>query len=220
MTIQETRKPDRRIAKTKKLLRDALQSLIVEKDYSSIAVKEILDRANVGRSAFYMHFRDKDELLASSIDDLLGCVPQTHSKSGGGRYERILWFSLPILEHHGRHRHAGQFRLGPKGRAVIHGQLQKLLTEVISEDVIGSCKGRRKTANRMPPDLLAQYVASTFIMVLSWWVESRSPLPAMEINDLFRALVLPTLAFTSDEQITPGPGGSSTRALASSGHGV
>jgi hypothetical protein len=57
MAIQESRVPDRRVARTHKFLRDALHSLIAEKDYDSIVVKEILDRADVGRSAFYAHFR-------------------------------------------------------------------------------------------------------------------------------------------------------------------
>jgi hypothetical protein len=38
-----------------------------------------------------------------------------------------------------------------------------------------------------------QYVASTFILVLNWWVESRSPLPPQEADALFRRLVMPTL---------------------------
>jgi len=42
--------------------------------------------------------------------------------------------------------------------------------------------------------LVAQYVASTFTLVLNWWVESRKPLPPKEVNDLFRALILPVLA--------------------------
>ena len=119
MTIQKTRVPDRRVARTHKLLRDALHSLTREKDYDSIAVKEILDHANVGRSAFYMHFRDKDELLASSIHEILGSVPSahpvTHSKPSDGQIERILWFSLPIFEHHHRHRQAAELKLGRCG---------------------------------------------------------------------------------------------------------
>src|SRR5207248_2698170 len=84
VTVQVSKAPDRRVARTQKLLRDALHSLIRERDYDSIAVKEILDRANVGRSTFYMHFRDKDDLLASSICDLLGTIPSSHPKSGDG----------------------------------------------------------------------------------------------------------------------------------------
>jgi AcrR family transcriptional regulator len=198
MTIQEARVPDRRVARTHQLLRDALHSLIREKDYDSIVVKEILDRANVGRSAFYTHFRDKDELLASGIHDILGSVPSTHPKTGDGRNERILWFSLPIFEHLDRHRRTGELKLGPRGRAILHGHLQKVLAELITEDVGKSLQGRRKTAGRIPPEILVQYVASTFILVLNWWVESRSPLPPKEVNDLFRALIVPTLAATSD----------------------
>jgi len=196
VTVQVSKGPDRRVARTQRLMRDALHSLIRERDYDSVAVKEILDRANVGRSAFYTHFRDKDELLASSIYDILGSVPSSHSKAADG--ERILWFSLPIFEHHERHRRPGELRLGPRGRAILHRKLQNVLAEMIAEDVGKSFRGRRKTAGRIPQDLLVQYVASTFILVLNWWVESRNPLPAEEVNDLFRALILSTLASTSD----------------------
>jgi AcrR family transcriptional regulator len=196
MIVQEAKVPDRRVARTHKFLRDALHSLIREKDYDSIVVKEILDRANVGRSAFYTHFRDKDELLASSIHDILGSVPSTQPKTGDVRNEKILWFSLPILEHLDRHRRAGELKLGPRGRAVLHGHLQKVLVELIAGDIRKSLQEGRKTAGQIPPELLVQYVASTFILVLNWWVESRSPLAAREINDLFRALILPTLVAT------------------------
>jgi AcrR family transcriptional regulator len=42
-------------------------SLIVGKKYESITVQDVLDRADVGRSTFYMHFRDKDELLTNGF---------------------------------------------------------------------------------------------------------------------------------------------------------
>ncbi len=154
MTVQVSKVPDRRVARTQKLLRDALHSLIRERDYDSIA--------------------------------------------GDGLNERILWFSLPIFEHHDRHRRAGELRLGPRGRAVLHVQLQKVLVELIAEDIRKSLQGRRKAAGRIPPELLGRYVASTFILVLNWWVDSRSLLPAKEVNELFRTLILPTLGTASN----------------------
>src|SRR5262245_49469875 len=66
--------PDRRVQRTKTSLRNALMGLAREKPYPSIAVKEILDRANVGRSTFYTHFRDKDELLHSGIYEMLRSI--------------------------------------------------------------------------------------------------------------------------------------------------
>jgi len=47
---------DRRVQKTRKLLQDALIELVAEKSYESVTIREILDRANVGRSTFYAHF--------------------------------------------------------------------------------------------------------------------------------------------------------------------
>src|SRR3990170_2749326 len=62
--------PDRRVQKTRKLLQDSLIALVSEKGYESVTIQEILDRANVGRSTFYAHFQDKDQLLHSILDRL------------------------------------------------------------------------------------------------------------------------------------------------------
>jgi len=122
---------DRRIQKTQRALREALTSLIGEKSYDDIAVKEILDRANVGRSTFYMHFRDKDELLLSGIHDIIGVV-QAPTQSPKG-HERILWFSLPIFEYHYQHRHIGGDKIGARGRAILHEHLRKVLAGSIAD---------------------------------------------------------------------------------------
>ena len=61
---------DRRIRRTQKSLHEALISLVLEKNYDSITVQEILDRADVGRSTFYAHFDGKDELLISGTHEL------------------------------------------------------------------------------------------------------------------------------------------------------
>jgi AcrR family transcriptional regulator len=194
--VQAIRTKDRRIQKTQNLLHEALASLIREKPYDSIVVKEILDRANVGRSTFYTHFRDKDDLLVSGIHDMLQSVPATGFPPSGKKYERLIRFSLPIFEHIHQHRHTGAAKMGTKGRAVLHEHLQQVLSELIADDVKKLFQGRRKTAEQIPSDLFVQYVASTFILVLNWWVESNSPLSPREVNDLFRALILPTLAVT------------------------
>src|SRR5688572_3412972 len=61
---------DRRVQKTRKLLQDALIELVAEKGYEAVTIREILDKANVGRSTFYAHFQDKDQLLHSILDHL------------------------------------------------------------------------------------------------------------------------------------------------------
>lgn len=145
---------DRRIQKTLSLLREALLSLIAEKPYDTIVVKEILDRANVGRSTFYTHFRDKDDLLVSGISDMLGEVPSP-TPAGARSLDGILWFSLPIFEHHYRHAHAWGDRIGTKGRTILHEHLRKVLTGIIAQVMKKDCQPGRQSPRQIPPEIVS-----------------------------------------------------------------
>jgi len=184
---------DRRVQKTQGLLREALHSLIAEKPYDAIVVKEILDRANVGRSTFYTHFRDKDELLVSSIYEMVHSVRATAPLRSGPWYEKVVWFSLPIFEYHQRHRSNGNTGMGVRGRTVLHDHLRRTLSQMAGDAIAAEPRRSRKAARSIAPDLLAGYVASTFVLVFSWWLESKKPLSPKEIDELFRTLVLPAL---------------------------
>ena len=61
---------DRRVRRTKRLLRDALVSLVLERGYSAVTVEDVTERADVGRATFYTHYTDKDELLGQIVADL------------------------------------------------------------------------------------------------------------------------------------------------------
>jgi AcrR family transcriptional regulator len=63
------RKADRRVLRTRDALGDALMDLLREKPFESITVQQVLDRAEIGRSTFYAHYRDKDDLFLSDVDE-------------------------------------------------------------------------------------------------------------------------------------------------------
>jgi AcrR family transcriptional regulator len=65
------RKPDARVHRTRNQLGRALIELIVEKPINDVTVQDVLDRAGVGRSTFYLHFRDKGDLLMSQLEMFL-----------------------------------------------------------------------------------------------------------------------------------------------------
>ena len=184
---------DRRIQKTMSFLREALVSLITEKPYDSIVVKEILDRANVGRSTFYTHFRDKDDLLLTGIYDMLGPVPSP-TRTGGRLLDRILWFSLPIFEYHHRHANAWGDRIGTKGRTILHEHLRRALTGIIAQVMNRDLRPGRQSPRQMPPEIVSAYVASTFVLVLNWWLDVAGARSPRDADDLFRALVIPVFA--------------------------
>ena len=62
-------KTDRRVERTRESLQRALIELIGERDYGAITIQEIVDRANVGRTTFYLHYNSKDELFISCHDE-------------------------------------------------------------------------------------------------------------------------------------------------------
>lgn|SRR5512145_1100026 len=66
----KTEEQDRRVRKTRQQLRDALINLILERGWDAISVQDICARADVGRSTFYVHFADKEELLLAGLEEL------------------------------------------------------------------------------------------------------------------------------------------------------
>jgi AcrR family transcriptional regulator len=164
------------VRNTRRSLHEALLGLVREKDYDHIAVREILERANVSRSTFYTHFGCKDELLTSGIERIL---------AGDNDRGSLLSFSLPVFEHHDQHRRSG--RMSRSARRQLHSRLRLLIAERIRAETAQSVS-RENGEITLPPDLIAQYIATTFVIVLDWWLDTRSPLTPMQVNDLFLTL--------------------------------
>ena len=181
---------DTRVRRTQRRLHEAIASLIHEKSYPAIVVNEILERADVGRSAFYAHFPNKDALLASGIEQMLHATPPRALPSSVGRFAEALRFSFPVFEYIGQCRHAREAKMGIKARHIVHQHLHRVLVERIRDDVGQGFSDKRAS---MPADLASEYIVTTFILVLNWWVESRSQLSAREVDDMFLALVVPAL---------------------------
>jgi AcrR family transcriptional regulator len=189
---------DRRVQKTRGLLHGAIASLIHEKSYDDIVVKEILARANVGRSTFYTHYRDKDELLDSGIRDMLRACAASSPARSTGPADTMLRFSLPLFAHLEQYRRMSDRSVDTQRQAVVHERLERVLVELIADDLRRIGRRRQESGQDVPYDLLARHVAATFVLVLNWWMRGGGPLPAVRANDLFRALVLPTLTEVLD----------------------
>jgi AcrR family transcriptional regulator len=170
-------KSDHRVHDTRRALHQALIGLVRDKDYDHIAVREILERANVSRSTFYTHFGGKDDLLSSGIERILADV------DGSGF---PLSFGLRVFEHHDQHRRSG--RMSRRGRRLLHERLRRLIAERFRQQTPPAAT-RKHEAISVPAGLSAQFIASTYVVVLDWWLDTSSPLTPAEANDLFLALV-------------------------------
>lgn len=195
MATREQVSGDRRMQRTRRRLQQALWSLAREKDYDAITVKDILDRADIGRSTFYVHYENKDALLDSSIRAVIEAVPVSPLPDHASGPERIVRFSLPFLEQVHDHMQEAQGRLGTHGRAVLHERLRMILADAVGPEISKAWRGRM-TPNVLSASLLARHVASAFVLVLDAWAEGRSRLAPARVDDQFRALVMPILEET------------------------
>src|SRR5581483_7268776 len=94
------KKPDRRAQRTRHQLGHALVELVKEKRFDDITVQEVIDRADVGRSTFYTHFRDKEDLFQKDWEQFLDALAQhiEWDKAGSSSFIPVAYLSAKIDE--------------------------------------------------------------------------------------------------------------------------
>lgn len=183
---------DRRVQKTRKLLQDALVELVSEKDFESVKIQEILDRANVGRSTFYAHFQDKNELLHSCFEDLAKLFEHNNSwllEGNKGFGDSINAGSvLNLFRFVGRNQRLFKALLGRQGVAILNHPIpiyEYLFTHM--HETLKRVNSRDERA-LLQTEMEAHYFANAFIGMVRWWVEKDMPYTAEEMDKLFRQL--------------------------------
>ena len=114
--------------------------------------------------------------------------------NGGRRVGARTRPEAPDLRAHRRTSENPPAQIGPRGRIILHDQLQRVLAELISGQMKSELQAWRKDPGPVPTDLLVQHIASTFILVLNWWIERKDALAPKQVDELFRALVFPILS--------------------------
>jgi AcrR family transcriptional regulator len=186
---------DRRVQKTRKGLHEALISLLLETNYDSVTIQQILDRANVGRSTFYTHFKDKNELLLSGIHDFQSTLAsvQQHGRAPAKGHESIVAFSRAMFEHASAYRDVYHALLNTQVWPRVRQRIQDNLTELIRQECKSEIQKLKKASSDVPVDLFVHFLASTFMSVLTWWLDRRSRLSPQQIDEVFRSLVVPSI---------------------------
>ena len=92
---------DKRIRRTKKLLRQALTRLMQQKDFQSITVTDVVREADINRGTFYAHYRDvydlREKIEAEMIEDFRELIADLHP-SGTSNLQPVLARAVDYLE--------------------------------------------------------------------------------------------------------------------------
>jgi AcrR family transcriptional regulator len=179
---------DRRVRRTRRMLVEALLALILEKGYAKITVQDILDRADVGRSTFYAHFRDREALLVACFDNLRDELRQeVGATAPGASPPDPARPAAAIFAHAHRRRPVYRALCGRQGGAIVLGHLHGLVRELLQEQLQPHVAAGGPD---VPAEVVAEFHASATVGLLSWWVRRDFPYEPSELTDMYRRLAL------------------------------
>jgi AcrR family transcriptional regulator len=174
-------KVDRRVRRTRDRLGDALVALMQEKPFDEIKVREVLDRAGVGRSTFYEHFKDKDDLLLSDADEFFEMMATLLARRGDTS-KRV----APVRELFAHVADVQPFYQAMQASGLLQ-ELVELGTDHFARGIEERLAARGAPLEERP--VRAQALAGALFALLPWWIRrGRKESPA-EMDELFHRMV-------------------------------
>lgn len=199
MQIEKKNKTDRRIQRTRQALRAALHELIKEKDYDAISTEEITERANVGRATFYLHYKDKEDLLLEEFNEMANERVQVLSQ-----IPFSAWFPLedpenvktnpprPLLmvfQHIHDNSQLYYILLKSAKSSRIVERIRKISTGAITSFMEAKLKtDPLPIFINMPIDFFAAYFSGALLSTVDWWLEEGMHHSPEEVTKMFRSL--------------------------------
>ncbi|MGP4039882.1 TetR/AcrR family transcriptional regulator [Gracilibacillus sp. D59] len=130
---------DRRVRKSKLALKNALMSLLKQKNLQQITVMEIVQTADVNRGTFYKHFQYKEELLEEMVDDIIVDLVDSYRepyKNGESiKIDNLNVSAIKIFDH--VENHADFYTIIAKSNALVglQNRICRQLTDLMKEVV-------------------------------------------------------------------------------------
>ncbi len=181
---------DRRVQKTLQALHEALISLILEKGYDATTVKDIIQRANVGRSTFYAHYVDKEHLLQGGLDNLGKLLhAQQRNASKTAHATQYLAFSHAIFEHAQGYKAVYRAMLGKHAGIVVADRMRNVLRRLVGDDF--AQRHAHDHLKEVPLQALIEFTVGAIMSILTWWVDAAEDYSADELEAIFRRLAMP-----------------------------
>ena len=175
-----TRRERRRLQTRNLLIQTALQ-LILEKGYEATSIQDITDRADLGRGTFYIHFRDKEELVWSAFQEMFQKMEQDAHQRLDRRIPQVEYFGLLNIFHHAdENRNLYRVMFGKQGSARLTARVQDYLVKVFLVD-IGNMPEPTDLYFNIPHEVEAQMLAGLISRLLFWWLETPANYTAEQI---------------------------------------
>jgi AcrR family transcriptional regulator len=176
---------DRRIKRTQQSLAKALISLTLEKDYDTITIRDITERADIGYATFFRHYSDKDALLQDVLEVVfaemiarLPPAPDADPAEVGTTLFRYVQEQSEIC----------RVLLSSRGATAMLRRVIEAGTETLL------AQHRPKELSTVPPEIAAYHFVTGSVSLVQWWLEHGQPFSPGEMGNIYRDLLyLPTM---------------------------
>jgi AcrR family transcriptional regulator len=188
-------KQDRRSQRTRHLVNAALLELLFERHYDTITIQDILDRAGIGRSTFYTHYFDKEDVLTSIAQQMLETFDQqfVHRNVKQGIIP-----ALELFQHVQQNYQYFQAMMRGNTGEVLWEAAQTTLSKNIEQALTNAYAEKRPPL--VPWAVTAQYLAGSFLYLVKWWVRAEMPYAPEQMERFFQQLALPGIWATIEDQ--------------------
>jgi AcrR family transcriptional regulator len=182
---------ERRRLQTRALLIQTTLQLVLEKGYEAITIQDITDRADLGRGTFYIHFKDKEEVVWTAFKDLFKDLEQEAHQRLDRRTPQVEYYGLlNIFQHAEKNRDLYRVMVGGKGSAMLTTRVQDFLAEVFLYDIRNAPQPPEVNFN-IPEEIEAQILVGVITRLIFWWLETPNDytpeqMAAMSYQALYR----------------------------------
>lgn len=160
-------------------------ALILEKGFDAVTVQDIADRANVSRATFYLHFKDKDDLLFTSMREAYEAltVEMGPSLTGAALSGPELFYDARDFEHVAAHADFYRVMFSERGAWSFIARVQDYLASFFEKELfpLMAPAGHRAL---IPPAAVARYHAAAQIGLIRWWLEAGMPYTPQEMGKM------------------------------------
>ncbi len=182
---------ERRRQQTRKSLIEATVQLVLEKGYETVTIQDITDRADLGRGTFYIHFKDKEDVLWTAIQNLINEMEaEAHRQFQGKLPKQVEYYGLlNIFRHAEKNRDLYRVVLGGQGSAVLTERVQDLMADVFRRDIENPAL--RDPKAQVPGEVITQMMTGLITRLMGWWLKagnnySTEQMAAMTYRVLYR----------------------------------
>jgi len=190
MTDEAPSRHARRRVETRRRLIQAATELVLEKGYDAITIQDITERADLGYGTFYLHFKDKEDIVWRAVQDGVTAtqtrVAQQFATSIPPQVEYYGY--LNIFHHVETDQDLYRVMLGGKGSSVLTNRIQELLAADIIRHLQSNPAGILSDFD-LPAEVIAQILTGAITRLVLWWIETPNPYtPEQMAGMLYEAL--------------------------------